>query len=73
MPTICAFDHLENKHTLYHEKNCMKKFCKSLRKYAKNVVDFEKKIVTIHKNSTKITTTCKGMLHLWKEDLKEFL
>ena len=26
MPTIWGFDHIENKHTLYHRKDCMKKF-----------------------------------------------
>ena len=43
MSTICAYDHLENKHTLYHERDCMKKFCESVRKQAKNATDFEKK------------------------------
>ena len=27
MPKIWAFDLKENKHTLYREKECMKKFC----------------------------------------------
>ena len=40
--TIWAFDHIENKYTLYRAKDCMKKFCKSLRKQAKNIIDFEK-------------------------------
>ena len=26
MPTICSFDNIENKHTLYRGKDCMKKF-----------------------------------------------
>ena len=43
MSTIWAFDCLENKHALYREKDSMKKFCESLRKNAKNVIDFEKK------------------------------
>ena len=42
MTTIWAFDHIENKHTLYCRKDCMKKFFKSLRDLAKNVIDFEK-------------------------------
>ena len=29
--TDWAFYHVENKHTLYRRKNCMKKFCESLR------------------------------------------
>ena len=43
MSTIWAFDHIGNKHTLYRRKDCMKKFCESLRELTKNVIDFEKK------------------------------
>ena len=41
--TIWESHHIENKHTLYHEKSCMKKFCESLREHAKDIIDFEKK------------------------------
>ena len=37
MSTICAFDHIENKHTLY-----CKKLCESLKERVKNIIDFEK-------------------------------
>ena len=43
MSTIWKFDHLEDKHTLYLGKDCMKKFCTSLKEQAKNITDFEKK------------------------------
>ena len=33
--TIWGFDHIENKHMLYREKDRMKKFCDSLREHAK--------------------------------------
>ena len=42
MSTIWVFYHIENKHTLYRRKNCMKKFCSSLREHEKNIIDFEK-------------------------------
>ena len=42
MSTIWAFDHIENKHTLYCGKDCMKKFC-TFREHAKNIIGFEKK------------------------------
>ena len=45
MSTIWAFDHIENKHTLYREKDCMKKFFESLREHAKNIIDFEENIM----------------------------
>ena len=51
---IWAFDHIENKHSLYSRKDCMKKFREYLRKHAKNIMDFEKK----------------NMLPLTKEELK---
>ena len=43
MSTIWAFEHIENKHTLYSRKDCIKKFRSSLRKHATNILDFEKK------------------------------
>ena len=47
--TISAFDHIENKHTLYRGKNCMKNVCTSSRKHTKNILDFEKQNVTVRK------------------------
>ena len=35
MSTIWGFDHMEDRHTLYRGKDCMKKFCTSLREHAK--------------------------------------
>ena len=43
MSTIWAIDHIEKKYTLYRGKDCMTKFCDSLRDHAKNITDFEKK------------------------------
>ena len=43
MSTIWAFDHIKNKHTLFRGKDCMKKFCTSLREHEKNIIDLEKK------------------------------
>ena len=39
--TIWAFDIIENKHRLYRGKDCMKKFCTSLREHATNIINFE--------------------------------
>ena len=35
MSTIWGFDHIEKKHNLCRGKNCIKKFCDSLREHAK--------------------------------------
>ena len=42
MSTIWGLDHIENNYTLYRGKDCMKKFCDSLREHTKDIIDFEK-------------------------------
>ena len=42
MPTIWVFDHIENKHTF---RKLYEKVCSSLREHAKNIIDFEKKVI----------------------------
>ena len=42
MLIIWVLDPVKNKHTLYCGKDCMKKFCSSLREHAKVMADFEK-------------------------------
>ena len=65
---IWAFNHIENKHSLCHDEDCMKIFCRCLREHAKNVINFEKKkMLLLTKKRVKITTGCKSMLHLWKK------
>ena len=43
MSAIWGFGYIKDKHTLYRGKDCMKKFCESLREQAKSIIDFEKK------------------------------
>ena len=50
MSTAWLFDHIENKHTLYRGKDCLKKFFDSLTEHAKNIIDFEKKKMLPLKN-----------------------
>ena len=42
MSAIWGFDQIESKHILYRGKDCMKRFCTSLREHEKNTIDFEK-------------------------------
>ena len=52
----------------------MKRFCESLREYAKNIIGFEKKKnATVNKRRTKITSRRKSMLYLQKKNLKKSL
>ena len=43
MSAIWGFDQIEDKHILYCGKDCMKKFCTSLREHTKNIIDFKKR------------------------------
>ena len=64
MSKIWAFDHIENKHTSYCGKDCMKKYCASSREHAKKITEFEMKDVTVNKRKVKITSRHKSMLYL---------
>ena len=39
MPTISSFKSIENKHDVFRVKDCMKKFCNSLKKHAVKIID----------------------------------
>ena len=41
--THCSFDKVKKKIDYYRVKDCMKKFCKDLRKHATKIVNYEKK------------------------------
>ena len=43
MTTISSFKNVEHKHDVYKGKDCMKKFCESLREYAIKIINFKKK------------------------------
>ena len=56
MPVISSFKSIENKHDVYTGKSCMKKFCKSLREHAMDIIIFKKKKnEVINKRTTEIT------------------
>ena len=43
MSRISSFKSIENKHIVYRGKDCMKKFCESLREHAMEIINFRKK------------------------------
>ena len=53
MSTIKAFDSVENKHSIYCGEDRIKKFHTSLREYAINVINFEKKMLSLTKKELK--------------------
>ena len=74
MPTVWAFDNIENKHTLYRGKDCMKKFCTSLKKHATNVIKFEKnKMLPLTKNELKLHQDATECYICRKRFLKKFI
>ena len=43
MSTISSFRSIKNKYDEYRGKDCMKKFCESLREHAMENINFKKK------------------------------
>ena len=42
MSTISSFISIENKHDVYRGKDCIKKFCESLREHEIKIINFKK-------------------------------
>ena len=72
MSTIWPFDHIKNKHTLYCGKDCMKKFCCSIREHATDLLIFEKRERLLLTKRIRITPRCNKLLHLQKKNLKKY-
>ena len=54
MSAIWGFNNIEDKHSLYRRKDCVKKLCESLREGAKSIIDFDmKKNFTVNKKRIK--------------------
>ena len=43
MSKIPSFKSIENKHNVFRGKDCMKKFCESLREHPLKIINFKKK------------------------------
>ena len=43
MFSISSFKRIENKHDPFRDKDCMKKFCKSIRELAMKIINFRNK------------------------------
>ena len=50
MTTVLSFKDIKNEHYAYLDKNCMKRFFKSIREHAMKIVNFEKKKPTLLTN-----------------------
>ena len=66
MFAISPFKSIENKHDVHKDKDCMKKFCESLREHKMKIINLKKKKINLltkeqqesYKNS-KISYICK--------------
>ena len=47
MSTISSFRSIENKQDVFRGKDCMKKFCESLREHTVKIINFEKKKIKL--------------------------
>ena len=47
MSTISSFKSIGNKHKVYREKDCLKKFCESFREDSMKTINFNKKKMTL--------------------------
>ena len=62
MSTILPFRKIQNKHNVYKGKDCMEKFCESLREHAMKINSFKKKKMKLltkeHQESYKNAKIC---------------
>ena len=47
MSTISSFKSIKSKHDVHRGRDCMKKFCKSLREHAMKIINFKKKKINL--------------------------
>ena len=55
MTTVLSFKDIKNEHHAYLDKNCMKRFFKSIREHAMKIVNFEKKKPTLLTNEQHVS------------------
>ena len=63
---MSSFRSIENKQHVYRSKDCMKKFCESLREHAIKAINLEKKKI-INKRAAGIIEKCKNLLYLYRK------
>ena len=65
LSAISFFKSIDNEHDVQRGKNCMKKFCESLREHAIKIINFKtKKNDVIKKRAAGVTWKCKNLLNL---------
>ena len=70
MSTISSFKSIENKHDVYRDKYCMKKFCESLREHVMNIINFKKKKMKLLTKSSRNQMKMQKSVIFLKKNLK---
>ena len=67
---IWAFHNIENKDDVYRGKDCMKKFCESLKEHAIKIINFEKtKMIPLTNNKLESYASQRNC-HIYKKSFK---
>ena len=70
MSMIWAFHNIENKDDVYRGKDCMKKFCESLKEHAIKIINFEKtKMIPLTNNKLESYASQRNC-HIYKKSFK---
>ena len=76
MFTHCSFDLTKNKHDYYRGKDCIKHFCKDLRKNTIEIIDYEMIPLTDEENESyhkqKLCHICKKIFSIDYDDKKYY-
>ena len=71
MSRISSFRSIENKHDVYRDKDCMKKFCESIKEHARKIINFKKKkIKLLTKKSSRSLLKMQKSVTFVKKNLK---
>ena len=68
MSRILPFRSIEHKNDVCRGKDCMKRFCESLKQHSMKIIIFKKKKKVIIKRAAGIKWKSKNMLYLSKEN-----
>ena len=66
--THCSFDESKNKLNYFREDDCMKKFCKDLRKHATKIIHYEKKKMIPLTTEEKICYNKQAICYICKKE-----
>ena len=70
MSTMSSFKSIENRHDICRGKDCMKKFCESLREHEMEIINFKKKKVQLLTKEQQESYENAKLCYICKEKIK---